>query len=96
VRGKKREARRGALRLAGAQANAAALECVLLDRGHGFVTSDDGAHPDGGKTDEQGASLWRESFVADHRNAPCDARERNLQRAPFGWRQGRPPLGSLN
>ena len=40
-----------------------------------------------GKAGQQRASLWRESFVADHRNASIVARERNGAARAFGWRQ---------
>jgi hypothetical protein len=86
MRGKKRKPRRGALRLTSAQANAPALEGVLLGRRHDLVKSNDGARTEGGKAGEQCASLQRPGFTVDHlmvsvpSSAPATA-----YRALLGW-----------
>jgi hypothetical protein len=46
-----------------------AFESVLLDRCHNFVTSNEGARPEGGKAGEQRASLQGPKFTVDHRMA---------------------------
>src|SRR5262245_40794501 len=64
MRGKKRKARKRASRLASAQPNTTALECVLLYRGgHRLIAANGGACPEGRRAGKQRASL---QFVAHH------------------------------
>src|SRR5262249_6321168 len=70
MRGKKREPRERALRLARTQANASTFEGILLQLRHSLAAANGGARADGGGAHEQHASLHGPIFVAEHRTSP--------------------------